>query len=46
MTYTVRKQKDTITPSWAIYRGTTLVEGGFSTKWAAEECMWKEYSGE
>lgn len=43
MRYTIRKQ-DTITPSWGIYCNNVLVEGGFSSKRAAEEYMWKEYN--
>jgi len=42
MKYTIRKQ-DTITPSWGIFLNGTLVEGGFSSRHAAEEYMWAEY---
>jgi hypothetical protein len=36
MTYTIRKQ-DTITRNYGVYWGATLVEGGYSTRSAAED---------
>ncbi len=30
MTYTIRRQQDTITTQYGVYWGETLVEGGFS----------------
>ena len=38
--YTVKFDKLT---KWGIYSGTTLMEGGFSSKAAAEDYLFKEY---